>query len=717
MQRWKTILFNAAFVLNCLLLFLLIFESRLSVPAWLQVAGRMHPLILHFPLVLIVLYAVAVIVLPPGKTKGDSAYTNTTSLLLLTAAVTAVITSLMGLFLSKEEGYDPNALWWHKWGGVAISLLTLLWYSFNTQVQAKKIITLATSVVALFLIVFTGHLGAGITHGQDFILAPIMAAKAPLIVTPEEAEVYTHMVKPILESKCINCHNRNKAKGELVMETEDLLLKGGKNGQLWDSTAADLGLLLRRVHLPIDKKEHMPPRGKPQLTEEEIDILTHWIRKGADFKLRVADLPATDTLHQIAEKNFTASDIAQYDFSEADPSVVSKLNTVNRVVSAESLGSPALSVNFFNSNLFDNSQLKDLGKIKKQIVSLDLAKMPLKDDDIKLISEFENLRRLNLSFTGITGNSLSELKKLQFLENLALSGTKVTAAELEQLRSFPDLRTVYAWNTPITSADMERLRQKVKAIHFETGFNGDTTILKLSPPVLLNEEAFITDTAIALKLKHYIRGATIRYTLDGSEPDSISSLVFKGGESISDNVNIKAKAFKTGWISSDPIEASFYKTTFTPDSVIYLTKANEKYRDEKGKILINHERGEPDFRFGGWVAFRETRMECLLPFAKPVTVQSITLSSFVDVGSYIMPAQSIEIWGGDDIKNLKLLGKLAPEQPDKMKPSFNKGFECKFNPATVNYIKIIATPVAKLPKWHPGKGDKAWIFVDEVLVN
>ena len=288
---------------------------------------------------------------------------------------------------------------------------------------------------------------------------------------------------------------------------------------------------------------------------------------------------------------------------------------------------------------------------------------------------------------------------------------------MEQLRSFPDLRTVYAWNTPIASADMERLRQKVKAIHFETGFNGDTTILKLSPPVLLNEEAFITDTAIALKLKHYIRGATIRYTLDGSEPDSISSLVFKGGESISDNVNIKAKAFKTGWISSDPIEASFYKTTFTPDSVIYLTKANEKYRDEKGKILINHERGEPDFRFGGWVAFRETRMECLLPFAKPVTVQSITLSSFVDVGSYIMPAQSIEIWGGEDIKNLKLLGKLAPEQPDKMKPSFMKGFECKFNPATVNYIKIIATPVAKLPKWHPGKGDKAWIFVDEVLVN
>ena len=40
------------------------------------------------------------------------------------------------------------------------------------------------------------------------------------------------------------------------METEELLLKGGKNGKLWDSTAADLGLLLRRIHLPVEQKKH-----------------------------------------------------------------------------------------------------------------------------------------------------------------------------------------------------------------------------------------------------------------------------------------------------------------------------------------------------------------------------------------------------------------------------------------------------------------------------
>jgi uncharacterized membrane protein len=716
MHRWKNNLFNIAFTLNCFLLFLLLFENKLSIPAWLQVAGRMHPLILHFPVVLISLYALTTLLFGFTKETKDDSYKNTTALLLLLAALSSVVTALAGLFLSREEGYDAEALLWHKWSGVIVSVFTLGWYYFSKQVQAKKIVSFFTSAVALILIIFAGHQGAGITHGQNFLLAPMLPEKKQRVVSPEEAIVFADMVKPILHAKCESCHNDKKAKGELVMETEASLLKGGKNGELWDSTAADLGLMLRRVHLPMEAKKHMPPQGKPQLTEEDIEIITQWIRKGSDFKLRVADLAPTDTLRQIANKVFATAEMAEYDFDEADPSVIEKLNSVNRVVSSEALGSPALAVTFFNSKLFSADQLKDLTKVKKQIVTLDLSKMPLKDDDIKVISEFENLRRLNLSFTGITGALLPELKKLKFLKSLSLSGTQVNAEQLKQLQSFPELKTVYTWNTPVAATDVQKLREQIKNIRFESGFKGDTMMLKLSPPVLLNEEAFIT-AAVPLKLKHYIQGTTIRYTMDGSEPDSLQSPVFKGNETINNNVFIRAKAYKPGWITSDILEANFYKNTYTPDTLIYLVKPSDKYKDDAGKLLIDHLKGEPDFRSGNWVAFRESRMECLLQFLTPVSVQSITLSSLIDVSSYIMPAQSIEIWGGDDAKNMKLLSRLAPGQPTKAMGTIMKGFECKFNTATVKYIKIIGNPVAKLPAWHPGKGERAWIFVDEILVN
>lgn len=710
MQGWRSVLFNVSFALNCMLVFLLLFEERLALPAWLQVIGRMHPLLLHFPLVLIVVYVVLVVVSPPDKIELASS-------LLLIAAFTAVVTAIMGLFLSREEGYDAEALFWHKWGGVGISVFSLIWYWLQHLVQASRLATIFTSVIALFLIVVTGHLGAGITHGEDFLLAPVIKTPSRQTVSLEDAEVYTHMVRPILEQKCMSCHNSKKAKGQLVMETEELLLKGGKNGKLWDTTAADLGLMLQRIHLPLAQKEHMPPKNKPQLTDEEIEVLAQWIRKGSDFKLRVADLSPTDTLYQLARANFALEDAFVYDFPAADASVVSKLNTVNRVVSPEAVGSPALAVSFFNRNLFNSTQLNDLKEIKKQVVSLNLAQMPLTDGDMKLVSEFENLRQLNLSFTGITGNSLAGLSKLKFLRSLSLSGTKVSVSQLEQLQAFPNLKTLYIWNTSVAEADVEKLKQKLKAINFETGAKSDTVILKLSPPVALNEEKFITDAPIPLKLKHYIQGAEIRYTMDGSEPDSINSAIFKGDETLNDNAVIKAKAYKPGWISSDLLEVSFLKNTYTPDSVIYLTKPNERYQDRKNKLLIDREKGLADFRSGTWVAFRENKMECLLVFSNPVNVQSVGLSGLVDVGSFIMPPASVEVWGGDDPARLKLLGRIKPQQPEKQVPAGAKNFECTFKPVTVKYVKVVANPVDKLPAWHQGKGQKGWVFVDEVLVN
>jgi uncharacterized membrane protein len=710
-QRWRSVVFNVSFALNCMLLFLLFFETRLALPAWVQVIGRMHPLLLHFPLVLIILYAVLVVFIREENSKKFA------SSLLLIAALTSVLSAIMGLFLSKEEGYDADALWWHKWGGVAISWFSLVWYWLQTKIQAPRSITIVTSIAALVLIIVTGHLGASITHGEGFLLAPVNNTTPEETIALEDAEVYKHMVRPILEQKCMGCHNSKKAKGELVMETEALLLKGGKNGKLWDTTENDLGLMLQRIHLPLEQKKHMPPKNKPQLTEEEIAVLTQWIRRNADFTLRVADLGNDDTLYKIAQKKFSAAEKIVYDFEEADASLVSKLNTANRVVTPEATGSPALTVSFFNADLFSNAQLNELKDIKKQVVSLNLAQMPLKDDDMKILSEFENLRQLNLSFTGISGNSLNELKKLKFLRSLGLSGTNVAASHLDQLQSFPALTTLYVWNTPVATTGIARLQQKFKGIRFETGFKNDTTILKLSPPVSLSGERIIVDTPSALQLKHYIKDAIIRYTTDGSEPDSLQSRVFKGNEIINNHTTVKAKAYKPGWLSSDLLEVKFFKNSYTPDSVIYLTTPNEKYKDADGKLLTDHTVGEASYNIGGWVAFRENRMECLLSFSTLTTIKSVGISGLVDVGSYIFPPASVQIWGGIDSNHLKLLGQLQPEQPGKSLPSYTKNFECTFKAVAVKYVKIIADPVAKLPAWHQGKGDKAWIFLDELLVN
>ena len=263
----------------------------------------MHPLLVHFPIVLVILYALVSLV--PIERKSDQKPLDypLNDLLLFLAALTSVMAALMGLFLSREEGYDPEALQMHKWGGVVLSIFTLAWYYFRKQIQAVRFMPYVVSGVAFGVILITGHQGASITHGQDFLLAPVTPEKEKPVVPFDEALVFADMVKPIIVEKCISCHNSKKSKGELIMESEEMLLKGGKTGKLWDSTATDFGLMLQRLHLPLEQKKHMPPHGKPQLTEEEMQIISRWIRKGADFTLKAADLPIDDTLRVIAVRN------------------------------------------------------------------------------------------------------------------------------------------------------------------------------------------------------------------------------------------------------------------------------------------------------------------------------------------------------------------------------------------------------------------------------
>src|SRR5690606_34648761 len=157
-----------------------------------------------------------------------------------------------------------------------------LWYSFREYIRRKTAVNRSVAFLCIVLVTATGHFGGNLTHGEDFLFAPFLNKEEDAPVAFDDALVNEHMVKPILRSKCISCHNPRKAKGELVMETPELLLKGGKSGSLWDSTAKDFGLFLKRVHLPLADEDHMPPKGKPQLTGEELVVLEAWIRAGSD---------------------------------------------------------------------------------------------------------------------------------------------------------------------------------------------------------------------------------------------------------------------------------------------------------------------------------------------------------------------------------------------------------------------------------------------------
>jgi hypothetical protein len=86
-------------------------------------------------------------------------------------------------------------------------------------------------------------------------------------------------------------------------------------------------------------------------------------------------------------------------------------------------------------------------------------------------------------------------------------------------------------------------------------------------------------------------------------------------------------------------------------------------------------------------------------------------------GAYIMPPQRIVIEAGNDSTSLTPVGRLSPVQPLKYGPVRNQVYTVDIKPGTYRYLRVQAMPLSSLPAWHRGKGDKGWVFIDEVFFD
>jgi hypothetical protein len=381
------------------------------------------------------------------------------------------------------------------------------------------------------------------------------------------------------------------------------------------------------------------------------------------------------------------------------------------------LNSPALGVNFYNKDEFSAKDLEELSSIKDQIVELDLSRMPVEDQHLTLIASFIHLQKLHLNFTRVTGATFVALQNLKQLHQLALAGTPLASGSLSSLKKLTGLRKVILWNTSLSEQQLTEIRQQNSSIAFETGVRTDTVLLPLTPPLLLNEEQVLLQP-VPLKMKHYISGVDIRYTTDGSEPDSLTSSLYEGSATIAGNTLLKARAFKKGWKGSPLVEQYFYKSTYLPDTAFFIQKPDAKYLPYGTSILYNLVKGElSNFSGGQWLGFRENNMEVLFHFAQEISLHQLAVSCLLQPGSYIMPPVRVEVWGGSDSGHLRLLGKATPHRLTKMEGSSNLPVEIGFQLTKVSLVKVVVVPLNPLPAWHPGKGEKGWAFIDEVFFN
>lgn len=712
MQQTTRTLLNVIFFVQVLLLFLFFFEDRLTLPTWLQVAGRLHPAMVHLPIGAAVLGFVLALMESELKKK---AFNRITLAALLLISFTASISALFGLFLGREGDYGAEALSTHRNSGIILSFLCyFLLATFYYGRKRQKIVYYVLGIATALMVVYTGHTGANITHGENFVIEPLRPSQGR---SAAEETAFEHVIYPILEKKCTSCHNQAKAKGKFIMTSMEEFLKGGKHGVEWVPGKPSDSRMIQNIHLPLGHDDHMPPDGKPQLTAQEIKLLELWIASGADVTKKLTEFPATDSFRIVGSAATQSKPVVKenaYSFSAASEETIQKMNTPFRAVFPLHQNSPALQADFFIRESFKSTALEELKEVREQLVVLNLSRMPVTDDDLKVIGSFPNLEKLNLNFSKVTGTGLSSLAELKNLSSLSLAGTAVTAGSLAPVLRMASLRELFVWNTKVTEEEKSKLAAGPNLSVYTTQFKDDQ-VLRLGKPSFESET--VVKKGESVVLRHSMPGAVIRYTLDGTKPDSVHSKTYDKPIELSTATTIKAIACRPGWYCSQVLETTCFVEGYKPASAMLLTKPEKSYPGEGDKSLVDGRKGFIDvFKEPAWLGYQNDPFVAAFDFGSaPPTLTSIVISYGSNVGSHIMPPEEVEVWASRSSRELTKIQTMKIVQPTTYDPAQIVALSIPLKSSRYSYYKLVAKPVAKLPKWHSGKGKKGWVFIDEVF--
>jgi len=446
-RRWIAAACSGLFILLLPLFFPLDGKPHAD---WQQFFGRLHPLLVHLPIGLIVLLPLLEIAGRRRQSLRDAA-----GFVLQVALLTCVVSIFLGLLLAYGSGEIGTTVTRHMRGGVALAIELLLCVAVRQSYVArqKSLAYFVLLTAVLITLTWTAHEGGSLTHGSDYLTRymPLTLKRfvAPSAVLAHPNSFFARHIHPVLDEKCVACHGTNKEQGGLRLDSYESLMAGGKDGLVIAPKNPDGSLLLKKVTLPPNDPHFMPAEGRAPLTPDEIARIRAWVLAGASSDaIRVPGIfiaeDQEEPLPPVGDYSALMVEIRQMQQSQGAKLVQVSANVSDGLIlRTTDIGSS-----------FDDAQLAKFQRFAPYIVEAELGRTAITDVGVETLGQFKNLRALHLEGTAVTGRTLAKLSSLPQLTYLNLSGTRVTSDSVAVFKGKPNLRHVYLFNTPAEPASM-----------------------------------------------------------------------------------------------------------------------------------------------------------------------------------------------------------------------------------------------------------------------
>ena len=229
----------------------------------------------------------------------------------------------------------------------------------------------------------------------------------------------------------------------------------------------------------------------------------------------------------------------------------------------------------------------------------------------------------------------------------------------------------------------------------------------------INGEMISVNSKSFYKLETLTEGKDIRYTLDGNEP-TIASEIYISQIPISESIELNASVFNAKEQLGQPFiqNINFHKAV---GAKITIDKTPHKaYSGSGAEGLINGINGS-DSRYGDkeWLGFWGEDIIVTINFSTPKEINSISTRFHNGNGQWIYAPEEIgfSFKLQEDGRTLNDINRIKNNGDIIVNHSY------KIEPTTVSQIEIVVKNYGEIPEGKQGAGNKAWTFIDEIIIN
>jgi len=148
-----------------------------------------------------------------------------------------------------------------------------------------------------------------------------------------------------------------------------------------------------------------------------------------------------------------------------------------------------------------------------------------------------------------------------------------------------------------------------------------------------------------------------------------------------------------------------------------LSKVSENYPGEGAVSLTDGVLAETNYTDCAWLGFPEDDLVALIDLGKSTPIGELSGSFLQNVSVGIYLPQRVDFFVGDDPSALKLAGTAMPATPPSQVGPLKETLRVKDLKLRGRYIQVHAANLKRIPAGQPAAGEKAWLFVDELMAN